>query len=227
VIVRPLSPIMGTEIIGMDLARPLSAEERAQVDDAFNRYMVLCFRDQTLTMDELVAFSRTWGPLTEHTMPGQLRDGITAINIASNAGPDGTPNGRHPDLTAMRWHTDRSWRVDPAQLGQPFAGRAALLSPFDRLIADRKRMSELFEFDYVLEMYKPAAARRWGYYALPILYGDRLVGKLDARADFQAGALHVLAIHGDVPFTKAMTSAVDREITDLARWLDLELDRPA
>jgi uncharacterized protein YcaQ len=119
------------------------------------------------------------------------------------------------------------WRVDPAQLGQPFAGRAALLSPFDRLIADRKRMGELFEFDYVLEMYKPAAARRWGYYALPILYGDRLVGKLDARADFRAGALHVLAIHRDVPFTKAMTSAVDREITDLARWLDLELDRPA
>jgi uncharacterized protein YcaQ len=118
-----------------------------------------------------------------------------------------------------------SWRVDPAQLGQPFAGRAALLSPFDRLIADRKRMGELFEFDYVLEMYKPAAARRWGYYALPILYGDRLVGKLDARADFQAGALHVLAIHGDVPFTKAMTSAVNREITDLARWLDLDLDR--
>ena len=48
---------------------------------------------------------------------------------------------------------------------------------------DRKRMGEIFEFDYVLEMYKPAAQRRWGYYALPILYGDRLVGKLDARAD--------------------------------------------
>jgi uncharacterized protein len=119
------------------------------------------------------------------------------------------------------------WRVDPAQLGQPFAGRAALLSPFDRLIADRKRMSELFEFDYILEMYKPAAARRWGYYALPIIYGDRLVGKLGARADYQAGVLRVLAVHRDVPFSKAMTSAVEREITDLARWLDLELDRPA
>ena len=94
------------------------------------------------------------------------------------------------------------WRVDPAQLGQPFAGRAALLSPFDRLLADRKRMGELFEFDYLLEMYKPAAKRRWGYYALPILYGDRLVGKLDATADRKAGVLRVAAVHQDVPFTQ-------------------------
>jgi uncharacterized protein YcaQ len=115
------------------------------------------------------------------------------------------------------------WRVDPTQLDLPFVGRAALLSPFDRLVADRKRLAEIFEFDYILEMYKPAAQRRWGYYALPILYGERLVGKLDARADRDAGVLHVHAIHRDVPFTKAMTTAVDREIADLARWLDLEL----
>ena len=115
------------------------------------------------------------------------------------------------------------WRVDPAQLGQPFTGRAALLSPFDRLLADRKRMAELFEFDYILEMYKPAGVRVWGYYALPILYGDRLVGKLDARADRGAGVLRVAAVHRDVPFSNAMTAAVDREIRDLARWLDLDL----
>ena len=76
-----------------------------------------------------------------------------------------------------------TWRVDPALLGRPFPGRAALLSPLDRLVHDRKRMTELFEFDYQLEMYKPAAERRWGYWALPVLYGDRLVGKLDATAD--------------------------------------------
>ena len=111
-------------------------------------------------------------------------------------------------------------------LGQPFTGRAALLSPFDRLLADRKRMTELFEFDYILEMYKPEAKRRWGYYALPILYGDRLVGKLDARADRKAGVLEVTAVHQDEPFSKAMTAAVDREIEDLARWLDLELELP-
>ena len=115
------------------------------------------------------------------------------------------------------------WRVDPALLGQPFRGRAALLSPLDRLLHDRKRMGEIFEFDYQLEMYKPAAKRRWGYYALPILYGDRLVGKLDARADRQAGVLRVAAVHRDVPFSNAMTAAVDGEIKDLARWLDLEL----
>jgi uncharacterized protein YcaQ len=72
-------------------------------------------------------------------------------------------------------------------------------------------------------MYKPAAQRRWGYFALPILYGDRLVGKVDATADRKAGVLRVDAIHRDVPFTRAMTAAVDDEIRDLAAWLHLEL----
>ncbi len=116
-----------------------------------------------------------------------------------------------------------TWRVDPSLLGQPFSGRAALLSPFDRLIVDRKRTLELFDFDYQLEMYKPAGKRRWGYFALPILYGDRFIGKLDATADRAAGALRVDAVHQDLPFTKTMTAAVRREIKDLAEWLDLEL----
>nr|MDT0656934.1 crosslink repair DNA glycosylase YcaQ family protein [Micromonospora sp. DSM 115978] len=113
------------------------------------------------------------------------------------------------------------WRVDPAQLDQPFEGRAALLSPIDRLVYDRKRMAEIFGFDYQLEMYKPAASRRWGYYALPILYGDRLVGKLDATADRLAGVLRVDAVHRDAPFTRAMTDAVHREIDSLATMLNL------
>jgi uncharacterized protein YcaQ len=87
------------------------------------------------------------------------------------------------------------------------------------------RMEELFGFEYVLEMYKPAAARRWGYFALPILSGDRLVGKLDATADRRAGRLFVDAVHEDVPFTKAMARAVDAEIAALADWLGLGLDR--
>ena len=100
------------------------------------------------------------------------------------------------------------------------------MSPFDRLVHDRKRMVELFEFDYQLEMYKPAVKRRWGYFALPILYGDRLAGKLDAAADRKAGVLRINAIHRDMPFDKTMTAAVDDEIKDLAHWLELDLTPP-
>jgi uncharacterized protein YcaQ len=136
------------------------------------------------------------------------------------------------------------WRVEPSLLdghfegrvragpfegrvrAGPFEGRVALLSPFDRLVHDRTRTKELFEFDYQLEMYKPAAKRRWGYFALPVLYGDRLVGKVDAIADRKGGGvLRVNAVHQDVPFSTAMAGAVDREIADLAGWLGLELRR--
>ena len=117
------------------------------------------------------------------------------------------------------------WRVDRDLLGRPFEGRAALLSPLDRLVIDRKRLAELFAFDYSLEMYKPAAKRRWGYYALPILYGDDLVGKLDATADRKTGELRVDAVHEDHAWSSAVRAAVEAEIADLARWLDLVLVR--
>jgi uncharacterized protein YcaQ len=113
------------------------------------------------------------------------------------------------------------WRVDPAYLGGSFKRRTALLSPFDRLIHDRGRTEELFEFEYTLEMYKPVAKRRWGYFALPILHGDRLIGKLDATADRKASVLRVNAIHEDVSFNPATTKAVRKQIDDLATWLGL------
>jgi uncharacterized protein YcaQ len=119
-----------------------------------------------------------------------------------------------------------TWLVDPAQLArlaEPFRGRAALLSPLDRLVFDRKRLAEIFEFDYQLEMYKPAARRRWGYWALPVLHDDRLVGKLDATADHAAGKLRVHALHEDEPFSEATRVAVRGELEALARWLDLDL----
>ena len=114
------------------------------------------------------------------------------------------------------------WRVDPRYLEDGFKGRTALLSPFDRLVHDRVRAEELFEFEYTLEMYKPAAKRRWGYFPLPILHGDRLVGKLDATADRKAGELRINAIHEDVSFSTAMTAVVREEIQSLAEWLGLD-----
>jgi uncharacterized protein len=123
--------------------------------------------------------------------------------------------------------TAGEWRVDPAALDEEFEGRTALLSPFDRLIYDRVRAQELFDFEYTLEMYKPAAKRRWGYFALPILHGDRLVGKVDATADRKTSVLRVHAIHEDVRFTRTMTKAVQIELDDLASWLGLEAIEPA
>src|SRR5687767_5813716 len=77
------------------------------------------------------------------------------------------------------------WRVDPSALEmlESFEGRTAILSPLDRLVFDRKRMADVFDFDYQLEMYKPVATRQWGYWAMPVLDGDELVGKVDATAD--------------------------------------------
>ena len=114
------------------------------------------------------------------------------------------------------------WRVDPELLDRPFHGRTALLSPFDRLIHDRRRAEELFGFEYVLEMYKPEAQRRWGYFALPILHHDHLVGKLDVRADRRAGVLRVNAVYEDVPFDAEIRDGVIAEVEQLASWLGLE-----
>ncbi|HYY79879.1 MAG TPA: crosslink repair DNA glycosylase YcaQ family protein [Actinomycetes bacterium] len=115
--------------------------------------------------------------------------------------------------------TSGGWVVDPTAVGQDFEGRTALLSPFDRLVHDRVRARDLFDFEYYLEMYKPAQQRRWGYFALPVLHNDRLVGKVDAIADRRASRLRVQAIHEDVRFTRAMNKAVHAELEDLASWL--------
>jgi len=111
------------------------------------------------------------------------------------------------------------WRVDPAALDGPFEGRAALISPFDRLFSDRKRMVELFEFDYALEMFKPVAARRWGYYALPVLWRDQVVG----WANLQAAGGQPEATLGfattDVSHEPAFRAALDEELQRMTQFL--------
>jgi uncharacterized protein YcaQ len=118
--------------------------------------------------------------------------------------------------------TKKEWRLDPDATAGDFEGRTAILSPFDRLSHDRTRAMELFGFDYTLEMYKPKEQRRWGYFALPVLHGDELVGKVDAAADRDTGALRVDAIHQDVPFSAVVRNAVDGELDALAGWLGLD-----
>ncbi len=72
------------------------------------------------------------------------------------------------------------------------AHRAAVIAPLDNLIWDRKLAGELFTFEYVWEVYKPAAERRYGYYVLPILYGDRFVARFEPGRDADDGVLQIV-----------------------------------
>ena len=114
------------------------------------------------------------------------------------------------------------WVVDADLLEQPFEGRTALLSPFDRLVYDRERALALFDFDYKLEIYVPEAKRKWGYYVLPVLQGDRLVAKADVKANRKASVLAVPALHMEVGANAVDVDASRSELQALAKWLKLD-----
>jgi uncharacterized protein YcaQ len=114
------------------------------------------------------------------------------------------------------------WVADPTLLERQFEGRTAILSPFDRLVYDRRRLLELFGFDYKLEIYVPPSKRRWGYYVLPVLHGDRLIGRVDAKADRVTSVLRVPALHMEPKTSIKDVAAVHRELQNLATWLGLQ-----
>ena len=107
------------------------------------------------------------------------------------------------------------WRAHPEASDGPVRDRVTLLSPFDRLIHDRDRAEALFGFRYRLEMYVPPAEREYGYYVLPILVSDRLVGRVEPRFDRKARTLEVLGAWGD-------TSRLDEALASLATFLGAE-----
>lgn len=123
---------------------------------------------------------------------------------------------------------DSAWkfRVDPAAieaLGDDRGGRVAILNPYDSVLFDRPRLTEVFGFTYVLEQFKPASQRVYGKFAHPILVGDRFVGLLDAAVDRKREELQVTAIHELVPFEPEEHDMIRAELTDLASWLGVTI----
>jgi uncharacterized protein YcaQ len=109
-------------------------------------------------------------------------------------------------------------RAHPEVSDEPVPDRATVLSPFDRLVHNRDRAEALFGFHYRLEMYVPKAKREYGYYVLPLLAGDRIVGRVEPRFDRKTGALEVLGAWGD-------TTRLDEVLAELAGFLGADTIR--
>jgi len=127
-------------------------------------------------------------------------------------------------------------RVDVSDGGAPVVVPAAatldgaapaagvLLCPFDNMLWDRPFVERVFGFRHLIEVYKPAPQREYGYYVLPFLYGDRLVGRADLKSDRAEGVLRVRAFHLEpkVRRSAALDAALERALDRLARVLGLE-----
>ena len=117
-------------------------------------------------------------------------------------------------------HSDNVAQAETILSGGMEPSRTTLLSPFDPVVWDRARALELFGFEYRIEVYTPAAKRRYGYYSLPILHRGELVGRLDAKAHRKQGVFEVKAAHlePDVPMNDDLVAGLAGALRDCAAW---------
>jgi uncharacterized protein YcaQ len=161
---------------------------------------------------------------TRHRYPG-LPAALAALEKQGRITRVAVPGVPHFGKTPAPWyiHTEDLPRLDALANGgwQP---RTTLLSPFDNLICDRDRSLELFDFDFRVEIYVPAAKRKFGYYVLPIVHGDRIIGRVSPMMDRNRNRLTIEAVYAEpgAPMTRAAGKAVAGAIRELAAFLGAE-----
>jgi taurine dioxygenase len=164
--ISPAGAAVGAAITGLDLSRPIPPETFQQLNAAFLEYKVLVFPDQHLTQEHMVAFTRLWGAPGTHVVAGRKAEGHQAmqeINLLSNATLDGKPNGKHTDISAKRWHTDRSYQAIPAKASMLYS-RAVPKSGGDTLFANAAAAYDALPTEQKKKLDKLVAVH-WIYYS--------------------------------------------------------------
>ena len=191
----------------------------------------------------------TWAPRAELSLEEMQYEGaqcsLKALGVADAKQIGFHFIGKYPDLKRTLRRLSREGRVIPVEVagGAPgkgerfvhaddlerleglesggWSGRTTLLSPFDNLIIDRGRTAELFDFEYKIEIYTPEKKRKYGYYVLPILDGERIIGRVDPALDRERGKLVVKSVHAEKAAPRGADAGrrVAEAVESLARFL--------
>lgn len=151
----------------------------------------------------------------------RLRPRVTDAELAPLLADGSLVAARVAGWDAMAYvHREHAGLLEEASRSTLRASRTVLLSPFDPVVWDRVRARELFGFEYTIECYTPAAKRKYGYYALPILHRGRLVGRLDAKARRQDGTFQVLGVwlEEGVTMSATLIDELATAVADCAAW---------
>jgi uncharacterized protein YcaQ len=149
--------------------------------------------------------------LKERLSELEARGNVERVRVADKQGEWKNPYYVHSDDLPLLESLERNG----------FGGRTVLLSPFDNLVRDRVRNMQFWNFDYKIEIYTPQAKRKYGYYVLPILHNDHLIGRIDPKMDRTTGILHINAVYAEpgAPMDVKTGRAVLGAIQELGEFL--------